>query len=74
MKDNNETSRKRFNSSLNNDSFIKMGQTLNKSQSMKNIYAPKSLNGAFEKYKYKKGSLDKNNMHTYLRQNKRKTS
>ena len=68
MKDDNKTSRKGFNSSLNNDSFIKMGQTLNKSQSMKSIYAPKSLNGTFEKYKYKKGSLDKNNMHIYLRE------
>ena len=54
--------------SSNNTSFIKKDKTLYKSQSLKNMNASKTLNGTFDKYKYNKGSLDKNNMYAYLRE------
>ena len=54
--------------SSNNTSFIKKDKTLYKSQSLKNMNASKTLNGTFDKYKYNKGSLDKNKMYAYLRE------
>ena len=67
LKQNNNTSRKGYNSSIYNESK-RFGQTLNKSQSMNNMNSSKALNGTFEKYRYIKGSLDKNNMYNYLRE------